>query len=292
MGFDMRIQELFTFLHNAQEFARLLQFREALFFRQKLPRVHASPTPTQLDRVLQVQHFVVENVLDGVARHARMVEDAADDDGVVRWVVVAETAAGMVPAPGKLRAPHESVEEAAVEVVEDFFQMVVMAAGGVDMLASAHLANEPRFCGNVVAGDIAAITGAVRAIDRLTIELGQQDVGDRMQHGFGSAFEQIGEADVELSLAQADGVVDGDESIETNMHRRRGRAGTKFAIGFVKDFGELWGHVEERVAEAAIGSQPSAFSKTYLSCGTSTVHGSTHSKVTPSRRHDGTFAGG
>ena len=207
-----------------------------------------------------MQHLVEENVFDGVARHARMVEDAADDDGIVRRVVVAEAAAGVVAAPGKLRASHESVEEATVEVVEDFFQMVMMAAGGADMLASAHLADEPRFGGNVVACDIAAITGAVIAINRLTIKLGEQDVSDRVQHRFRSAFEEIGKADVELSLAQADGVVDGDESIETHVHGRRGRAGTEFAIGFVEDFGELWGHVERRVAEAGIGSQPSAVS--------------------------------
>jgi hypothetical protein len=167
----------------------------------------------------------------------------------------------VVLAPGKLRASHESVEEATVEIVEDFFQMVVVTAGGADVLASAHLADEARFGGNVVAGDIAAITGGVRAINRLTIKLGEQDVSDRLQHGFRSAFEQIGEADVELSLAEANGVVDGDESIETNVQGRRGRAGTEFAIGFVKDFGELWGHVEGRVAEAAISRQPSAVSR-------------------------------
>src|ERR1022692_4177045 len=31
----------------------------------------------------------------------------------------------------------------------------------------------------------------------------------------------------------------------------RGRAGAEFAIGFVKNFGELWGHVEGRVARPA-----------------------------------------
>jgi len=129
------------------------------------------------------------------------------------------------------------------------------------VFASAHLADEPRFGGNVVAGDVAAITGAVGTIDRLTIKLGEQDVGDRAQHGFGSAFEQVGETDVELSLAEADSAVDGDESVETNMHRRLGRVGTEFAIGFVKDFGELWGHVEKRVAEAAISRQRSAISR-------------------------------
>src|ERR1700720_1254965 len=101
-----------------------------------------------------------------------MIEDAADDDGIVGRIVVAETAAGMVLAPCKLRAAHESVEKAAVEVVEDFFQMIVVASGGADVLASAHLAHESRLGGNVVAGDIAAITGAVGAIDRLAIKLG------------------------------------------------------------------------------------------------------------------------
>src|SRR5208282_6764298 len=115
---------------------------------------------------------------DRIPRHARMVEDAADDDGVVRRVVVAKTAAGVVLAPGKLRTSHESVEEAAVEVVEHFFQMVVVAAGGVDVLASAHLADEARFGGHVVAGDVAAITVAVRALDRLAIKLGEQYVRD------------------------------------------------------------------------------------------------------------------
>jgi len=73
-----------------------------------------------------------------------------------------------------------------------------------------------------------------------------------VQHGFGSAFEQVGEADVELSLAHADGAVDRDKRIETNVHGRRGRAGPEFAIGLVKDFGEPQGHDEGRVARPTI----------------------------------------
>ena len=195
-----------------------------------------------------MQHLVKQNVFDGVARHAWVVENAADDDGVMCRVVVAKAAAGVVLAPGKLRASQESVEEAAVEVVKDLFQMVVVSAGGADVLASAHLPDESRLGGHVVAGNIAAITGAVHAIDRLAIKLGEQDVGDRLQHGLGRAFQQIGQANVELSLAQPDSVVDGNERIKTNVHGRRGRARAKFAIGFVKDFGELWRHVEGRVA--------------------------------------------
>src|ERR1700681_3855408 len=44
-------------LDHAQEFARLLQFWKALFFRQKFTRMHTSSAPSQLDWVLQVQHL-------------------------------------------------------------------------------------------------------------------------------------------------------------------------------------------------------------------------------------------
>jgi len=120
-----------------------------------------------------------------------MVEDAADDDGIVGGVVVAEAAAGLVLAPGELRAPHESMEEAAVEIVEDFFQMIVMAAGRADVLASANLTDEAGFGGDVVAADVAAITCAMSAIDRLAIELGEQNVNDGIENVFGSALKQI-----------------------------------------------------------------------------------------------------
>ena len=45
--------------------------------------------------MFQVQHFVIQDVFDYVAGDAGMVEDPADDDGVVGGVVVAEPVAGV-----------------------------------------------------------------------------------------------------------------------------------------------------------------------------------------------------
>ena len=45
------------------------------------------------DGMLEVKHLVVEEVLDGAARRVGTIEDAGDDDGVMRGVVVAEHAA-------------------------------------------------------------------------------------------------------------------------------------------------------------------------------------------------------
>jgi len=103
---------------------------------------------------------VVEDVLDHVARDARVVEDSADDDGVVGWVVVPEAVAGVVAAPGELGASHEAMEKAAVEVVEEVFEVVVVSAGGTDLLASSHLPHEPCFRCEIVAGNIAAVASA------------------------------------------------------------------------------------------------------------------------------------
>ena len=78
-------------------------------------------------------------------------------------------------------------------------------------------------------------------------------MGNRVEDRFGCAFEQIGEADVELRLPQADGVVDGDKRIEADVHRRRWSVGTNLAVSCMKNFGELRRHGEVRLAR--VGTQ-------------------------------------
>src|SRR6266849_1062217 len=194
-----------------------------------------------------MKHLVEHDVLHHKTRHAGMVEDAADDDGVVGGVVVAETVAGMGSAPGELRASHQAVKESAVQVFEDFIEMIVMSGSGVDLLSSAHLADEAGLRSDVMAGDVAAIACALGTVDGLAIELGQQDMRYGMEYGLGRAFEQIGDASVKFSLAHADGVVDGDEGIKPHVHCWNGRTRAQFAVGFLKDFCERGGHVEGRV---------------------------------------------
>jgi hypothetical protein len=79
--------------------------------------------------MFEVEHLVVEEVLDGAARGVGAVEDAGDDDGVVGGVVVAEHATGVVGAPGECGAAEEAVEETGVEGLEDFVEIVVVAGG-------------------------------------------------------------------------------------------------------------------------------------------------------------------
>jgi len=73
-------------------------------------------------------------------------------------------------------------------------------------------------------------------------------VRDRMQHAFGSSLKQVGKPNVKLSLAQPDGVVDGNERIKTNVEWRRRSARAKLAKNLMKNLCDLCSHVEGRVA--------------------------------------------
>ena len=103
------------------------EFGEEALFGLELAGVDAAAAGFDADGMLEVEHLVVEQVLDGAARSVGAVEDAADDDGVVRGVVVAEHAAGVVSAPGERGAAEQAVEEAGVERLEDLVEIVVMA---------------------------------------------------------------------------------------------------------------------------------------------------------------------
>ncbi len=84
-------------------------------FGLELAGVDAAAAGFDADGMLEVEHLVVEQILDGATRGVGAIEDAADDDGVVGGVVVAEHAAGVVGAPGERGPAEEAVEEAGVE---------------------------------------------------------------------------------------------------------------------------------------------------------------------------------
>ena len=74
--------------------------------------------------MFQVQHFVIEQIFDGVTRARRPVENAAHHNRVVRGVVMAQRTLGHPLAPGQFRPPQHPAEEPRVQRIENLFQMV------------------------------------------------------------------------------------------------------------------------------------------------------------------------
>ncbi len=124
--------------------------------------------------------------------------------------------------------------------LEYLLEVVDLAAGRFDPLASAHLPHQLRLGAHVVTGDIAAIAGGVQALDRLAVNLGQKNVRDRFDHSFRRALQQVGDAHVHHGLAQADGVIHVGEGIELDPKFRHGSARPELAVGALKNVVEMF----------------------------------------------------
>src|ERR1700728_674776 len=164
---------------SLQKSVGLCPVRKQLLLRLKLDRVHASAASPQPDGMLQMKHLVVDDVFQHVRRHGKVIENAADDDGIVRRVVVAQNTPSLSLAPAHSRAAQQSVKEARIQIVEEYVQVIKMPTRGAQALASAHLPNQVSFPHNVVAGDIFPIAARLPAINWPAIHLRQQNMGDR-----------------------------------------------------------------------------------------------------------------
>src|SRR5579864_5667513 len=168
--------------------------RKLFFFFLKGCRVNAAAAAAQLDRMTQVQHLVIHEIFDGVARDTRTIKDAADDNGVVSWIVVAQVIAGMAAAPRHLRTGHQAMKEPEVQVVEDLFQIIVQALGPKEALAATHLPDQASLGSHAGAAGKFAKTRGMLAINFFTVKLGNKYVKDGVEHRLRGPFQQIREA--------------------------------------------------------------------------------------------------
>src|ERR1700704_2410937 len=159
-----------------QKFLGFFELGKKSFFFAKSRWMNQSSAAAQLDRMPQVQHLVIDQILNGVKRHACGIENTADDDGVVRGIVMSQAAQGFVAAPGHLRSSHQAVEEAKIQVVKNLVQVVMLALWAFNALASAQLADELRLLRHGVAAGKFAITRGVSGVNRLAVKLGDEDV--------------------------------------------------------------------------------------------------------------------
>ena len=67
-----------------------LELREKFFLALKVGAMYAAARAAQTYRMPQVQHLVINEILHGKLRYVLTVEYLADDDSVVRRVVMPE----------------------------------------------------------------------------------------------------------------------------------------------------------------------------------------------------------
>jgi len=204
--------------------------------------MHAAASVLRSHGMLEVQHLVVHQIFDGVARRVLPVEDTADHDGVVRRIVVSEQATCAVFAPGELRTAHESVKETRIQAFKHFIEIVMTALSGGDSFASARLADALAVPHHHFAGSVAPVAVGVRGVDRLAIELGQQDVRNGAQNILRRSFKQVGKMDLDATFAQTDRRVEAGEAVEPDFKRRHRSTRTQDAILLLEQLQKLGVH--------------------------------------------------
>ena len=226
------------------------KLRKTCFFSFEFTRVDAAPRAPHTHRVLKVQHLVVQQVFDRVARAGGAVEDAAHHNCVVGSVVVAQHSLGVVLTPGEFGPAQQPSEESRIQRIEDLFQMVVAAFRAVVPLAAPGVTNEFRLAGDGRAGSKALVAQIVRRVDRLLVQFGEQNVGDSAENGVRRSLQKIREAYVNLALAKADGSVQRRETAKAHRNGRHRRPRPQRSVLILKHRYDFGGHQEEDSGKA------------------------------------------
>src|ERR1700679_4090366 len=104
-----------------------------------------------------------------------------------------QAALGHVPAPGQDGPPQQSMEKPGVEVLEDLFQIIVEALRPEYSLATARLPNRLGLPHHDIARGEPAVTHGVPGVERLAVELGEEDMGNGAQDALRSPFKHVRE---------------------------------------------------------------------------------------------------
>ena len=87
-----------------------IELLEQFFFGAKFGRVRNERAARSARRMFDVEHFVIEDVLDGALRNVGAVHAAIEQDVVGAWVVAAELAAPGAIAPANIGASELSLK--------------------------------------------------------------------------------------------------------------------------------------------------------------------------------------
>lgn len=226
------------------------QLREEALLCLKFAGVDAASPGLDADRMLEVKHLVIQQVFDGTARCIWPVEYPADDDGIVRGVVVAQHAARMVGAPCKGGAAEKPMEKAHVQSFEDLVEIVVMADGAKDSLTPSSLPNMFGLFRDRFGADVAAVAVCMHRRDGFLIELRQQNVGNSAVNALWRRFQKVGEANMETAFAQPDRSVERRKPAKADVERRNWSARTEVAVLFFKDGDECGEHCFSRLTRS------------------------------------------
>src|SRR5947208_11403498 len=89
----------------------------------------------------------------------------------------------------------QSIKETGVEVLKNLFKVINVAFRGANSFSSADLTDEVCFLRDIVARHVFSVSDGMVIFDRLPVQLGQENVGNGVEHRFRGRLKQIRETD-------------------------------------------------------------------------------------------------
>lgn len=109
------------------------------------------------------------------------------------------------------------MEKPRIERLEDLLEVVMVAYRCQDALTSSGLPNVLGLSRDGLRRDMPPVAVGVDRGDRFLVQLGQQDMSDRVVNRFGCVLEQIRQPDVEPSLTKANRSVQARKPAEADI---------------------------------------------------------------------------
>lgn len=124
-----------------------------------------------------MQHFMKHHIIECQPRNVRLIEDAADDDGVVAGIEVSEARAGPNKAPTNSGTGHESMEMQGIESLEYFDKVIEIALGTAAQFAPTLLPDQLRAVTHVATVQKKPVSGLECGGRLPSKQLGEKDKG-------------------------------------------------------------------------------------------------------------------
>lgn len=163
------------------------------------------------------------------------IEDAADNNGIVRSIIVAEHTTRMVRAPREYRPAEQTMKKAHIERVKDLVQVVVVAMRSKNALTATRPPDVFGLTRDRLGRDVATIAVGMIGRDRLFVEFCQQNMSDGMVNRIGCMLENVREAHMQPSVAQSNGCIERGKAAEADVNGWDRRTRAEIAILLLKD---------------------------------------------------------
>ena len=148
----------------------------------------------------------------------------------------------MMLAPRQLWTSQQPMEESFVERIEDFIEVVISAFRAAIALGSSRVPDLFRLASDSLTVLKAFVSMIVRAVDRLLVDLRDQNVCDRVQHRDWRALEKVRKTDMQFTVPEPDRCVQGNKTAEPNAKGRHGRARPKRPVFLLKNLNDVLCH--------------------------------------------------